>query len=446
MIERISHMKKLVEDIWFLERNLVSRGFDQALERLNQEIPLNILEYPSGNQVWTWIIPDEWTCHEAYLERLNGERVIDYKDHPLHCASYSSSFEGMVTREELFDHLDVHPNLNDAIPFAWKYHKTDWGLCCTTKTKENLTDDKYRVVIRTEHRPGRLKVGESVVPGKTDREIVLCAHLCHPCMVNDDLSGVLVGVEVVRQLRKMSNLRYTYRLLLTPETIGSIAWLSTHEDIIPKIEGGLFLEMLGTDCPHALQMSYMGDTEIDRCLLSALKERDSESWQGAFRRVVGNDERQFNAPGVRVPMLSLSRVFHPDTGKWPYPEYHSSKDTPELISWGRLNESAETVLHLISRLEQNRYPVNLFRGEVFASRYDLFIDFYQDPVGNRHLFDIIQMIDGSSTVSQIAESCDAPFDYVITLLKKMEAKGLVSFSDSPANPVSKGLLEPRSLG
>ena len=446
MIERLSSMEKLVEDLWFLERNLVSRGFDQALERLNQEVPLNILEYPSGNQAWTWIIPDEWTCHEAYLERLNGERMIDYKDHPLHCASYSSSFEGMVTREELFDHLDVHPNLTDAIPFAWKYHKTDWGLCCTSETKDSLTDDKYRVVIRTEHTPGRLKVGESVVPGKTDREIILCAHLCHPCMVNDDLSGVLVGIEVIRELLKMSNLRYSYRLLLTPETIGSIAWLSSHEDIIPKIEGGLFLEMLGTDCPHALQMSYLGDTEIDRCMRDALKERDPESWQGAFRSVVGNDERQFNAPGVRVPMLSLSRVFHPDTGKWPYPEYHSSKDTPELISWDRLNESVETVLHLISRLEQNRYPVNLFRGEVFASRYDLFIDFYQDPVGNRRLFDIMQMIDGSSTVNQIAQSCDAPFDYVMTLLRRMESKGLVSFSDSPTDPVREGLLEPHSPG
>jgi len=379
---RIRRMKSLIDDIWYLERNLLSEGFDLALDRIKAELSLTVHEYPSGSEVWTWIIPEKWMCYEAYVERMNGERLIDFKKHPLHCASYSASFEGIVSREELFKHLHVHPELRDAIPFAWKYYKNDWGLCCSVEQRELLTDDKYRVVIRTEHSPGTLKVGECVIPGTSGKEFVLCVHLCHPCMVNDDLSGVAVAVEVMRHLMTLSTLSYTYRLLLTPETIGSVAWLSSHEALIPKIAGGLFLEMLGTNCPHALQMSFQGNSEIDECVLSAVKECDPDSWSGPFRRIIGNDERQFNAPGVRIPMLSLSRVFHPSTGKWPYPEYHSSKDTPDFISWDRLDESVDDVLHLIQRLEENQYPVNLFRGEVFCSRYGLFIDAYQNPEGN----------------------------------------------------------------
>ena len=436
---RIRRMKSLIDDIWYLERNLVSEGFDLALDRIKAELSLTVHEYPSGREVWTWIIPERWMCYEAYVERMNGERLIDFKKHPLHCASYSESFEGIVSREELFTHLHVHPELRDAIPFAWKYYKNDWGLCCGAEQRELLTDDKYRVVIRTEHSPGTLKVGECVIPGTSGKEFVLCVHLCHPCMVNDDLSGVAVAVEVMRHLMTLSTLSYTYRLLLTPETIGSVAWLSSHEALIPKIAGGLFLEMLGTNCPHALQMSFQGNSEIDECVLSAVKECDPDSWSGPFRRIIGNDERQFNAPGVRIPMLSLSRVFHPSTGKWPYPEYHSSKDTPDFISWDRLDESVDDVLYLIQRLEENQYPVNLFRGEVFCSRYGLFIDAYQNPEGNRKLFDIMQMIDGTRTVNQIASSCNISFKFVLQTLKDMENQGLIQFSSSPGVVDYRGL-------
>lgn len=430
---RKERMKALIDGIWYLERNLVSDGFDRALELINEVLPLTIHQYPSGSEVWTWIVPEKWTCYEAYVETLNGKRVIDRRNNPLHCASYSASFDGVVTKEELFKHLSVHDNLRDAIPFSWKYYKMEWGLCCSAEQRDLLTDDKYRVLIRTEHTPGTLKVGECVLPGSSEKEFILCAHLCHPCMVNDDLSGVSVGVEVMRHLMAVPNRSYSYRLLLTPETIGSVAWLGSHQELIRKIAGGLFLEMLGTDCPHALQLSYHGNTEVDQCLLSGLKECDANSWSGPFRRVIGNDERQFNAPGVRIPMLSLSRVFHRNTGKWPYPEYHSSKDTPDFISWDRLDESVDVVLYLIRRLEENQYPVNMFRGEVFCSRYGLFIDAYDDPDGNRRLFDIIQMIDGTNSVNHIADSCNIPFSFVSRTLRRMEERGLIRFSQFPVH-------------
>ena len=58
----------------------------------------------------------------------------------------------------------------------------------------------YRVVIRTTFEPGTLKVGEVVIPGESEQTFVLVAHLCHPAMVNDDLTGVVVGLDVARRL------------------------------------------------------------------------------------------------------------------------------------------------------------------------------------------------------------------------------------------------------
>ena len=431
---RSSRMGRLMEDIWFLERDLVSDGFDRALERLQAELPLQVHGYPSGKEVWTWIVPEKWTCDEAYVERLNGERILDQRVHPLHCMRYSMAFEGTVSREELLRHLSVSTTSPEAIPYAWATYRRDWGFCAPARFKESLADPSYRVVIRSRHEAGTLKVGEVVAPGSGEGEFVLCAHLDHPCMVNDDLSGVLVGMEVMRELLQRSNLRMTYRFLMTPETIGSVAWLSQHQDRIPRIRGGLFLEMLGTDCPHALQRSFQGDTELDRLWLAALRERDPDAWDGPYRRVIGNDERQFNAPGVRIPMLSLSRVFHPNTGKWPYPEYHTSADNPRFVSLQRMEESVQTVLALIDRWEENPYPVNLFRGEVFCTRYGMFVDFYQDPQGNRRLFDMIQLIDGSHSVHELAASADMPFSAVLRNLQQMEKHHLIYFSDAPVDP------------
>ncbi len=154
----MNKMIELIQELWFLKRDLVSDDFDRALYRLAEEIPqMKIHEYPTGETCWTWRIPEKWTCHEAYLETLDGRRLIDYTDHPLHVVSYSLPFEGQISRQELFDHLYVHPRLSDAIPFVFKYYERDWGLCTTQELKQSLTDETYRVVIRSSFRIWNIK-------------------------------------------------------------------------------------------------------------------------------------------------------------------------------------------------------------------------------------------------------------------------------------------------
>ena len=123
-------MTALIEELWTLKRDILSDDFDRALYRLIEEARsaaensrravVRIHEYPTGEPCWTWRVPEKWTCHEAYLETLDGRRLIDYADHPLHVVSYSLPFEGLVSRQELLDHLHAHPQIPDAIPFVFK--------------------------------------------------------------------------------------------------------------------------------------------------------------------------------------------------------------------------------------------------------------------------------------------------------------------------------------
>ncbi len=424
-----SSMPQMIEALWHLPRDLVSDGYDAALSALAAQVPMAVHAYPSGTPCWTWVVPEKWTCHEAALETLGGTRIFSYADHPLHVVSYSLPFEGEVSRQELFEHLHVHPGLPDAVPFTFKYYERDWGLCCTQRQKAALTDPRYRVVIRAGFSYGRLKVGEVVARGRTDKSIMLCAHLCHPGMVNDDLTGVVVGIEVMRALLARKELRYTYRFLIVPETIGSLAYLSHHESLIPRMAGGLFLEMLGLQHPHALQFSMAGDTEIDRCFALAQREHDPGGRTLPFQVMIGNDERQFNAPGVRVPMLSLSRMLPSAAPGYPYREYHSSHDNPSLCSVRSLEESRDLVLRMIDALEANVVPVNRFKGEVFLSRYGLYLDWYSDPDGRKPIFDLMYHVDGTRSVAEIAEACGIPFDAAWRMVKELGRHGLVEYLD-----------------
>ncbi|MFZ5809299.1 MAG: DUF4910 domain-containing protein [Chloroflexota bacterium] len=426
-------MMDLIHELWFLRRDLVSDGYDQALYRLAQEVPMTIHEYPSGEQCWTWRIPEKWSVQEAYLETLDGKRIIDVADHPLHVVSYSLPFEGIVSRDELFHHLHVHPTLPDAIPFVFKYYQRDWGLCASQRLKESLTDERYRVVIRTRFEPGTLKVGEVVVRGQSEDTVMLAAHLCHPAMVNDDLTGVVVGVDVMRRLLQAPQPYYTYRLLILPETIGSVAYLSHHEQLIPDMVGGLFLEMLGNDSVHALQFSLQPESSFDRCMQTAFGGLDPQGYTGAYRSIVPNDERQFNAPGVRVPMLSLSRVEQPSYPPRPYREYHSSLDTPAIVTQERLEASRQVVLGLLDAWEHNLYVVNQFKGEIFLSGYGIWIDYRENPQGSRRLFEIMERCDGEHRVADIAAELEISFQAVWEVVAKFLEKGLVSLSPIPTS-------------
>jgi len=424
-------MLSLINELWFTKRDLVSDGFDATLYRLAQEVPMAIHEYPSGEPCWTWRIPEKWTCHAAYLETLDGRRLIDYADHPLHAISYSLPFEGVVSREELLRHLHFHPRLPEAIPFVFKYYDRDWGLCCSQELRDSLDETKYRVVIRTVFEPGTLKVGEIVVPGQSEQSLVLVAHLCHPAMVNDDLTGVVVALETARRLLAAAQPYYTYRFLILPETIGSVAYLSHNEHLIPNMAGGLFLEMLGNDSPHALQGSFQPQSQADKVFTSALQGLDPQGYSAPYRSVINNDERQFNAPGVRVPMLSLSRVEPAGSPTRPYREYHSSLDTPAIVTQERLDDSLRVALGLLDAWEKNQYIVNQFKGEIFCSGYGIWIDYRVNPEGHRRLFEIMERCDGEHTVADIACELGVSFQSVWEVAALLQSKGLASFSRTP---------------
>lgn len=435
-------LAELVAELWPLHRTLVSDGTDEALRILGDYLPSAAgyctETYTSGQSAWTWRVPERYVVHEAYLEVVGGNRIADFSDTPLHVVSYSEAIDRIMDWDELEPHLHYSDRRPDAVPWEFKYYERDWGFCVSKSVFDRLPRDaEYRAVIRSEfltNPSDGLRVGVCKVDPQGPRlpeagEIVVCAHICHPCQANDNISGVVTAVEVARRLveRPLPKGSMAVRFLFAPETIGSVCYLSRHEDLIEQIRGGIVCDTTGNRNRVALQRSRQDNDLMDRIARYVLRLSKKPFHEGPFGDAVLNDEMVINGPGVDVPCISLSR--------WPYDEYHTSDDTPEIVHEDVLLESADIVEEIVRVSASNYCPIRRFRGRLFLSGSGLWVDWRVNEELNRAIEKITHRLDGEHTVFDIAD--DLGLDYWETrgYLGRFVEKGLARAT--PVRSVSK---------
>ena len=74
------------------------------------------------------------------------------------------------------------------------------GICLTHRQHEALPEGDYQVVIDTDHIDGSLTIGECVLPGESEEEVLISTNICHPSLANNELSGPLVSAFLGRQI------------------------------------------------------------------------------------------------------------------------------------------------------------------------------------------------------------------------------------------------------
>lgn len=417
-------MQKIIDDLWRERRDIVSDGFDRALSYIAESLPLSIFEIPTGTECWSWILPPKWSVSEGWIR--SGKKVLlDIADHPLHVMSYSQPVEGKINKDELMKHLHTYEKSPKSIPFEFSYYEKRWGFCTKNEDLARFREGTYEVCIKSRFDSGHLKVGEYVIPGKRKEEIVMVAHLCHPHMANDNLSGVAVLVEIARELASRSDNKYTYRFLFVPETIGSIAYLSRHEDLIPLMKYAIVIDCVGHDDVLSLQHSKQAMTEIDLCARHVLRNRTHMFREGAMNTIMASDEKVFNGPGVGIPTINLSRSRFWSKGEWPYPQYHSSDDTPAIIKPENLIETKKIVLEILEILNSNYAPARRFKGPLFLSRYGLWVDWRTNRKLNSALDDVMHSLEGERSILEIAEKLEIPYSELYAWLEKLYEQNLI---------------------
>lgn len=425
-------MRDMIESLWLKNRAVVSDGFEESLAYIQTRLPINIYKVPSGSKCFDWTIPKKWNIREAYIE-VEGNRVLDFESNPLVVLIGSGPVDKKMSLEELLHYVYIDSDNPFSIPYMYEHYDNDrWGFCMTNHMVQQLLplkDKEFYVKIDSDHEDGDLLIGEYVHRGESPKSITLFAHLDHPAQVQDGLSGCAVLLDFAQNvIQQMKDNYYTYRILFLPETLGSLAYLSSFPTRLIDTKFGCCLEMVGVpNQPLVLQDAFTPDTEIAKAFQLALRDvAKSEEGIQPHRSVAVNDDGVFNSPGIEIPTVSLTRSACRDIVQSKhYKEYHTSGDDVTNISWENMYQSLSVLIYAINVLETNRIVKRNYKGIPHLSAHGLWISREQDPVLNAKTKDIIDMLRDDISILEIAEKTDVKYHAVAEFIGAMEAKGLV---------------------
>jgi len=371
-----------------------------------------VLSYPAETSTRFWSLPSfqEWDASGATLRLVepaeHARLLADYRSLPLSLVARSTPFDGEAEvvvldkgeEPEEYEGVDVRGkvvlvrgnvrrvhdlavirrgavgliydgmkeiepvrpawSLPDAVQYTsfwwWGGEPQGFGFALTPRQGERLRrlarEHALRVHVRIDARlyDGWFEVVEATIPGRTDQEVVLIAHLCHPHpSANDNGSGAATLLEIARALQlliargALASPMRTIRFLWVPEMTGTFAYLSAHEDRIPRMVAGLNLDMVGQDqeqCGSVLLFERTPDAlpsftgallaRLRESLLPEVKPFGGTKGYPLFRYADtsfsgGSDHYIFSDPSVGVPM--------PMVIQWPDRFYHTSADTPDRV-------------------------------------------------------------------------------------------------------------------
>ncbi len=405
-------MKKFYElaknKLFPITRSLTGKGVKDTLEIIKKEFPrLKIKKIKSGTKVFDWKIPDEWNISNAYIIDKKGKRIIDFKNHNLHVVGYSIPVNKYIPKKHLIKNLYFLRNQPKAIPYVTSYYKKRWGFCLSydhfKKIKKNyLNNDLFKVVIKSNfNTKGNLNYGELVLKGKSSQEILISTYICHPSMANNELSGPIVSMGLINYFQNKKNLKKTLRFIFIPETIGSISYLSQNLKKLKKnLIGGFNLSCIGDERAHSCMFTKYNDSPSDEALLQAYKNLKIKKFKIYSFLKRGSDERQYNSPGIDLPIASIFRTKYGN-----YPEYHTSLDDFNLVTLKGIKGGFRVAKEAINIILKNIYPTSTILCEPQLSKRGLYpsLSTKNKKTTSKDFLSFLQYSDGKNSLNKISK-------------------------------------------
>lgn len=417
-------MYNLCTELFPICRSITGNGVRKTLSVLNSAIggEMVVHEIPSGTQVFDWTIPKEWNIRDAWIKGTDGNKILDFHNSNLHVLGYSLPVNKKVSLEELKKIIYTQPEQPDAIPYVTSYYKERYGFCMTQNQKNNLTEGTYQIFIDSELKDGSLTYGEIIIPGETDKEIFLSTYVCHPSMANNELSGPAVAIHLAKWLKSLPSRRYTYRIIFIPETIGSITYLSRNLEHLKKyVIAGFNISCVGDNRTFSYVASRYANTLADKVAKNVLHFYYPEYKEYSFLQR-GSDERQYNAPGVDLPVCAICRSKYGE-----YPEYHTSKDDLNFISSEGLAGAFDVYKECIIALENNyKYKVKVLCEPQLGKR-GLYPTISQKGSSKvvKIMTDFISYADGTNDLIDISNIIGVSVKELVPIIKRLIANDLI---------------------
>lgn len=357
-----------IDDLSRLDRYQASRDIEIAADMVaawadgSGLSSVEITKFPADGQRhwWTFRAPSAWTPLEASVS-INGGDLTAYPRDPCSLATYSSAVQ--LRSLQIGRELVVVPRSDDSLSsiiekveksgadgFVTDAVSTEdqvgrielplssrlFGFSVRPSVLKRLSDVHAAEVMVTVDRTASMPVVMGVVPGNTDEEVWLQAHLCHVRPgANDNLSGVAALLGLVSSFAGTTPQK-TIRFLWGPEFVGTAAVLHERTGRPTCV---LNLDMVGEDqtkCGGPLVAERSPDHVPS--FLSALVEAAADaippgSWNWRAAPFAGTSDHLLYADrSIARPAVHL--------GHWPDRFNHSSEDTIDKVDPEELARSS----------------------------------------------------------------------------------------------------------
>ena len=262
----------------------------------------------------------------------------------------------------------------------------------------------YHAYINSSLKKGKMHYGELKIPGKSKNEIFFSTYICHPSMANNEVSGMVLSTFLAKHILAKKNLKYSYRFIFIPETIGSIAYIKKNfSEMKKKIIAGYNITCVGDEGKFSLLFSKDENKISDRFAKKIFKRKRIKYKKYSWLER-GSDERQYCSPLVDLPITTIMKTKFGE-----YKEYHTSLDKIGTVVTQRgLKESLRIYRYLIDEIEKTTIPKSKIVCEPFLTKYNLI-----DTLGakrkvdkkTRNLLNFVSYCDGKTTLDEISDRC-----------------------------------------
>ncbi len=404
--------------IFNFNRSITGEGVRETLRYIKKNINnnLKIKHFKSGEKYFDWRIPNEWLVKKATL-KYRGKEILNFKKNNLCLVGYSVKKKKILKLSLLKKNIYFNKQRPNATPYVTSYYHKNWGFCMPYNKFKSLKEGNYEVDIDTKHFRGKMDYGEIYIKGKSKKEILITSYTCHPSLANNELSGPLVLSSLAKKLKAS---KYSIRLILIPETIGAIAFISKHlNHLKSNLIAGINLTCVGKKGPHTILKSISENTYAD-----VIAKRISKKFNVRFLsfKERGSNERQFGCQNLNLPFITYCRKKFGE-----YPEYHTSDDNLSIIDDKTLEQSKNFIFNLVSEIQKNKIYLKSNNCEPFLSKYNLWEKIRHKTFAkeNRDIFNIIAYASRNKDLKKLQSELNINKNNITEYINLLKDKKLI---------------------
>lgn len=327
-------------------RAAASDHVDAVLLSLQQQLPIRIQYFASGENLAGHVVPEKWrvvnfSIRDAQQNDWTHRFLVNH-----YSLSLNEKLSGQAL-QALCNCCDDRPN---AVPEIVYDHRRTTGLACSQRTRADLkAEDHYQVMLETCFYAGQLSVGVFEYTQPAAKKMVICGYLGGTYAVTDKLTGAYLACQLIAGISaQLIRPACSVTILLVPNDQAVAYWLSQQSSAdIASIQ--LVLSVRGVGGHGRLQCFNNAAADAFLAPFPALVQGRKPLQNSRFSPVqIGEMVDDCAAHLTSINQLSQAVLSHADLSlDMPFAEYATDLDNGERVVQDKIDQAYAMLVALL---------------------------------------------------------------------------------------------------